>query len=806
MIRFCIASLTWGLVGAKVVWSSTPATFTDIIRQAFPVGNGKLGALPFSDGGVEKLSLNIDSLWSGGPFEASNYTGGNPTTAKYEYLAGIRDWVWQNGTGNVSELLGNFDNYGSFRVLGNLSVSIDGVTSFSGQYNRSLDLGNGIHRTGFQDQDGNAFASTVYCSYPDFVCVYELRARNALPSVMVSLENQQADAGLNNFTCEAGRVRVSGLTQAGPPEGMRYEAVVQLVGDGDYSCSNGVLNVSSGRNASSLTFVIAAETNYDQKAGNAESNFSFKGSDPRPKVESVIAAAAAHSNTLLRQRHVDDYKSLANAFILELPDTNNSAGVELSELINRYNTTEAGLGDAYLESLLFHYARHMLISSARPGVLPANLQGKWSQTLEGAWAVDYHGDINLQMNYWIADQTGLGQLQAGLWDYIQDVWVPRGSQTAKLLYNAPGWVLDGESTVFGHTGMNSDLRWANCIPPLAWRSTIANKPVDMISGVWMMQHVYDHFDYTGNTTWFSTQGYPLIRGIADFWLSQLQYDQWFNDGTLVVNPCNSPEQPPTTFGCTHYQQLIHQVLAYVEVAGSLGIETDAAFLANASSALSNLDTGLHINETWGGIKEFKAPTEITGLDIPNDTHRHLSHLVGWYPGYSIASLLSGYDNSTITDAVDAALTARGNGTGPDADAGWGKVWRAACWARLNNTDKADAELRYAIARNFAGNGFSMYSAHDTPFQIDANFGLAGAMLSMLVVDLPAFSGATKTVVLGPAIPTRWGGGSVKGLKLRGGGEVDFKWNVDGLVTEAVLVGRTAGIVVVNRDGEVLVEA
>ncbi|KAL1631649.1 hypothetical protein SLS54_000411 [Diplodia seriata] len=623
---------------------------------------------------------------------------------------------------------------------------------------------------------------------------------------MVSLENQQADAGLNNFTCEAGRVRVSGLTQAGPPEGMRYEAVVQLVGDGDYSCSNGVLNVSSGRNASSLTFVIAAETNYDQKAGNAESNFSFKGSDPRPKVESVIAAAAAHSNTLLRQRHVDDYKSLANAFILELPDTNNSAGVELSELINRYNTTEAGLGDAYLESLLFHYARHMLISSARPGVLPANLQGKWSQTLEGAWAVDYHGDINLQMNYWIADQTGLGQLQAGLWDYIQDVWVPRGSQTAKLLYNAPGWVLDGESTVFGHTGMNSDLRWANCIPPLAWRSTIANKPVDMISGVWMMQHVYDHFDYTGNTTWFSTQGYPLIRGIADFWLSQLQYDRWFNDGTLVVNPCNSPEQPPTTFGCTHYQQLIHQVLAYVEVAGSLGIETDAAFLANASSALSNLDTGLHINETWGGIKEFKAPTEITGLDIPNDTHRHLSHLVGWYPGYSIASLLSGYDNSTITDAVDAALTARGNGTGPDADAGWGKVWRAACWARLNNTDKADAELRYAIARNFAGNGFSMYSAHDTPFQIDANFGLAGAMLSMLVVDLPAFSGATKTVVLGPAIPTRWGGGSVKGLKLRGGGEVDFKWNVDGLVTEAVLVGRTAGIVVVNRDGEVLVEA
>ncbi|KAK0653429.1 Alpha-fucosidase A [Lasiodiplodia hormozganensis] len=789
MIGLFVVSLTWGLAEAKSLRSSAPATFPDIIRQAFPVGNGKLGALPFSDQGVEKLSLNVDSLWSGGPFEASNYTGGNPTTPKYEYLAGIQDWVWQNGTGNVSELLGNFDNYGSFRVLGNFSVAIDGVTSFSGEYNRSLDLAAGIHSTTFQDQDGNPFTSTVYCSYPDLVCVYELSAQNSLPSVTVSFENQQADDGLNNFTCNAARVQVNGLTQAGPPEGMKYTAVAQLIGAANYSCSNGALTVGSAKNTSSLTFIIAAETNYDQKAGNAESSFSFKGPDPGPKVEAVISAAAEHSSKLLLERHIADYTDLTGAFVLDLPDTNSSAGVELSELINRYNATEAGLGDPYLESLLFDYAKHMLISSARPGVLPANLQGKWSQTLEGAWAVDYHGDINLEMNYWIADQTGLGHLQAGLWDYMQDTWVPRGSQTAELLYNAPGWVLDGASNIFGHTGMNSDLRWANY----------------MISGVWMMQHVYDHFDYTGNTTWLSTQGYPLIRGIAEFWLSQLQQDQWFKDGTLVVNPCNSPEQPPTTFGCTHFQQLIHQVLTYVEVAGSLGVETDAAFLSNASSALSNLDTGLHIDESWGGVKEFKAPTEVTGLDIPTDTHRHLSHLVGWYPGYSLASILSGYANSTVTDAVDAALTARGNGTGPDADAGWGKVWRSACWARLNNTDQADAALRYAIARNFAGNGFSMYSAHDTPFQIDANFGLAGAMLSMLVVDLPVFSGETKTVVLGPAIPARWGGGSVKGLRLRGGGEADFKWDANGLVTEASLAGRTESIVVVNKDGEVLAE-
>lgn len=366
---------------------------------------------------------------------------------------------------DVSELLGNFDFYGSYRVFGNLSVAIDGLQNFSEQYNRTLDLETGVHKTSFQDQDGNSYTSTVYCTYPDFVCVYELDSVSPLPAITVSFENQQAEAELNNFTCSAGKVHVTGLTQAGPPEGMKYEATAQLLGIGNSSCRDGALVVSSGRNATSVTFIIAAETNYDQKAGNAESNFSFKGEDPGPKVEAVISAAKNHSSSLLLQRHLEDYTALTTSFVLNLPDKNDSIGVELSELITRYNATDDGLGDPYLEVLLFDYARHMLISSARPGVLPANLQGKWSQTLEGAWAVDYHGDINLEMNYWLADQTGLGHLQAGLWDYIQDTWVPRGSETAKLLYNAPGWIMDGESNIFGHTGMNSDLRWANCPSP-----------------------------------------------------------------------------------------------------------------------------------------------------------------------------------------------------------------------------------------------------------------------------------------------------------------------------------------------------
>lgn len=195
----------------------------------------------------------------------------------------------------------------------------------------------------------------------------------------------------------------------------------------------------------------------------------------------------------------------------------------------------------------------------------------------------------------------------------------------------------------------------------------------------------------------------------------------------------------------------------------------------------------------------------SGYDYKNDTHRHLSQLVGWYPGYSISSFQGGYANSTIQNAVATSLWSRGHGNSADANAGWEKVWRSACWARLNETDQAYFELRYAIDVNFASNGLSMYTALNTPFQIDANFGLVGAMLAMLIIDMPQLSTdpGVHRVVLGPAIPAAWGPGSVTGLRLRGGGYVNFSWNAAGLATTATLVNRTKSIKVLANNGNVL---
>lgn len=255
------------------------------------------------------------------------------------------------------------------------------------------------------------------------------------------------------------------------------------------------------------------------------------------------------------------------------------------------------------------------------------------------------------------------------------------------------------------------------------------------------------------------------------------------------------------------QQLIHQVFDSVLSTHTIAQDTNEAFVSNVSASLARLDKGFHVG-AWGQIKEWKLPDSF-GYEFINDTHRHLSELVGWHPGFSLSSFLGGYSNATVQDAVRQKLYSRGLGNGPDANSGWEKVWRAACWARLNDTQQAYLELRYAIEQNFVANGLSMYSGEETPFQIDANFGFSGAVLSMLVVDLPVAADeeeGVRTVVLGPAIPGSWAGGSVKGLRLRGGGVVDFSWDDDGVVKDLKVVAKADGVGIVNIRGEELMRS
>lgn len=253
----------------------------------------------------------------------------------------------------------------------------------------------------------------------------------------------------------------AGITQA--EIGMIYKAEAKVVGLGhNVSCSSdGLLTITPGRLQRSIALVIAAGTDYDETKGTAAANYSFRGMDPGPLIQDTVAKAAAKSAQSLLQAHIDDYTALSGRFTLDLPDTAGSARIETSELIGRYNITGNVTSDPYLESLQFDYGRHLFISSSRNNSLPPNLQGKWAYGLQNAWGADYHSNINLQMNHWGVDQTGLGDLQTALWTYMVETWAPRGSETAKLLYDAPGFVVHDEVNIFGYSGMKTgDEYWA----------------------------------------------------------------------------------------------------------------------------------------------------------------------------------------------------------------------------------------------------------------------------------------------------------------------------------------------------------
>lgn len=354
-------------------------------------------------------------------------------------------------------------DYGSYQTLGNLSVSFDTMDVYD-NYTRTLDLETGVHTTSW-NSNGTSFRTSSFCSYPAQNCIYSISSSMTMPEVTISLANELMDASLVNQTCGQGYTRLNGITQASI--GMKFDALARVMGNASTSCSpsSRSLTVQPNPGQTSVTLAFAAQSNFDQTKGNAENEYSFRGADPSVVVEKTTNSAAAMDYEALLEDHIEDYKSLMGLFTIILPDRANSSTLETAEIVARYT---AGTSDPFLESLMLDYSRHLLISSSREGSLPANLQGRWTEQLDPAWSADYHANINLQMNYWGAEQTGLGALSTPLFEYIANTWAPRGSETAVLLYNGSGWVVHDEMNIFGYTGMKNDAQWANCKSNLPW--------------------------------------------------------------------------------------------------------------------------------------------------------------------------------------------------------------------------------------------------------------------------------------------------------------------------------------------------
>ncbi|KAL5483501.1 hypothetical protein ACEPAI_8733 [Sanghuangporus weigelae] len=751
------------------LWYKTPGSIW--ATHFLPVGNGFLAAMTPGGTVQESTQLNIESLWSGGAFSDPTYNGGNKQPSEREATAAAMKslrqsiFISKNGTiDDVDPLMapveGSYSGAG-FLVSTLTNASHPGISD----YGRFLDLDTGIAKT-IWTQQGFQFSRETFCSRPVQACLQNTSTIDPAGFTQKYAFAEVQGLPTPNITCaDNSTVRLSGLV-ADP--GMSYEilAKVSVSLGGIVSCIS-VPSVNTTMSAVNATITVSnttsaviswvGGTNYDINAGDAEHDFSFRGPDPHDGLVSLLSAASEKSYSQILDEHIADFTSILHSgFSLNLGQEF-KADVSTDELKKAY---EVDKGDIYLEWLLFNYGRYLLASSAR-GTLPANLQGKWAIDASNSWSADYHVNVNLQMNYWFAESTNLDVIQP-VFDFMQKTWVPRGAYTAQVLYNITrGWV--GHTAIFGYTGMEQgDAEWAD-YPE---------------SNAWMMIHVWDHFDYTNDVVWWKAQGYPLLKSVASFHLDKLVPDERFNDGTLVVVPCNSPEQPPITLGCAHAQQVIWQLLNAVEKGAAAAGEDDEAFLDEVRSKKAQMDKGVHIG-SWGQLQEWKVD-----MDSPTDTHRHLSHLVGSYPGYALSSYdpdvqNSEYSVNDVRTAVQTSLIHRGNGTGPDADSGWEKAWRAAQWAQLGNSSEFYHELTYLIQRNFADNLFSIYNPFDPVpiFQIDANFGYPAAVMNAIIqapdvasTDIPL------TVTLLPALPAAWSSGSITGTRVRGGISVNMFWD------------------------------
>ncbi|HEX8325789.1 MAG TPA: hypothetical protein VF595_17930, partial [Tepidisphaeraceae bacterium] len=420
--------------------------------------------------------------------------------------------------------------------------------------------------------------------------------------------------------------------------------------------------------------------------------------------------------------------------------------------------------DRGLEKLLFQHGRYLLIASSRPGTLPANLQGIWNVYKNPPWRSDYHANINVQMNYWPAETTGLGECHLPLFDYVQSMIGPRRERTAEQLKTTRSWAVRTENNIYGAGSFD----WC------------------LTANAWYAQHFWEHYAFTGDKDYLRTKAYPVLKEVCAFWEDRLKT---MPDGTLVAPDGWSPEHGPHEDGVAFDQQLIHDLFTNtIEAADVLGVDKPLRDrIADLRAKLDGPKVG-----SWGQLLEWRTemddryknrkPDELH-LDTPRDKHRHVSHLFAVYPGRQITV-------DTTPDWAKAAyvsLDARG-----DTSTGWSAAWKINLWARLRDGDRAHRLLQQVIRSYILPNGFGDHP----PFQIDANFGTTAGVAEMLLQSHDA------QLTLLPALPKAWPTGSVKGLRARGGYRVNLEWNAGELV-RCEIVGPKDAKPKVNYGGKMI---
>lgn len=733
------------------LWYGQPAQSWE--SEALPIGNGRIGAMVFGGVENERLALNEISLWSGGENPGGGY-GGGPEAGR--------------------------DQFGAYQPFGDAVIRFtypDGAGETSG-YTRSLSLEDAVSTVSYQKGDVT-YTREVYASYPDQVIVMTCSASKpgALSAAFSLKPAHTSDISISGNTIvmegqlkngEKFEARMTVIPKGGKTTAGKGGKVDVTYDGSRIMLDEAAIPALTVTGADSCTVIIAMATDY---AMDAKKN--WKGESPDKRNIAVLGKALKKPVEQIKKDHIANYKSLFDRCSVSFGKTDPAvAALPTDKRIEAYKSNPV---DPELEETLFQFGRYAIISSSRPGSLPANLQGLWNDNVNPAWSSDYHSNINIQMNYWGVEPTNLSECHLPLISFFKAMEEPSQKATQSSLKShsggkTRGWTIRTSQNIYGGHG------WEWNIPGAAWYA----------------HHIWDHYAYTGDRDYLKNVAYPMMKEISMFWEDHLKElgedgDGFFSaedvdmdqlkgikKGTLVAPNAWSPEHGPREDGVSHDQQLIWELFTNtIAAANTLGMDKKwAGELAKKRDLLAGPKIGPE-----GNLQEWMIDR------IAKTQHRHTSHLYAVYPGFQI----SVEKTPELAEAAKKSLEWRG--TTGDSRRSWTWPWRTGLWARFQDGDRAHDMVQGLIEHNLLPN---MIATHP-PLQFDGTFGITGGIAEMLLQS------HTGEIVLLPAPAKAWPEGSVKGMKARGNVTVSFDWK-DGKVTDYKLTGA-ARPVKVRVNGE-----